>query len=885
MKAGWEQAKDIFVRAISLAPDERLQFVEQECSNDPLLFDEVKSLIDSYRDDSFLETPAASPIAESTFVESARFATGQALGHYQIVRQLGTGGMGEVYLAKDQKLDRKVAIKILNKRFSVHEANVERFTREAKAVSALNHPNILVIHEIGDSDKPKYIVSEYIDGRTLRDVLKDSRMAVSMVLDIAVQVASALAAAHGERIIHRDIKPENIMIRPDSYVKVLDFGLAKLLGSEKALFHSEGTTELRNQTAKGMILGTINYMSPEQAKGEHVDERTDIFSLGALLYEMVAGRAPFEGESLSESFANLINAEPPPLSRHAKNIPDELQRIVSKLLRKNRDERYQTMVDLLSDLRSLRDNLVFDERLERSKLSGETGEPKTTTGIDGNLTTGILGKNTRTGIVAAVIVATLLIGGLGAYYLYSFRLRTIPSNERKTLAILPLVNSSQDPNIEYLSDGITEDVINNLSRVSGLKVMSRNSSFKFRSDENDIRGIASKLGVENVITGDIKQLGDRLIVNIHLIDANDDSQIWGNQYIRTTADIFAVQADIASDVAQNLRVRLTETETQRLKKRYTDNVEAYQLFLKGQYAWNKHTLGDLQKSIDFFNQALEKDPNYALAYFGLSAAYGVLGNDYVAPREAYPKAKAYAAKAIEIDETLGEAHTAMAAVDLYYDWDWASTESELRRAKALDPDSSQASLIGGDVVEIQGRFDEAKIQRKHSLEIDPLLPQFNFVAGATSYFAGEYDDAIVQLGKTIELEPRYYPTYQFLGQAYEQKKMYAEAIETYQKGITQSESGPELIAALGHAYALQGDRNKAEMTLDELRKLSKERYISPYWFAQIYVGLGDKDEALNWLEKAYQDHSGPMIWLKVEPLFSSMRGDARFQDLLHRIGL
>jgi serine/threonine protein kinase/tetratricopeptide (TPR) repeat protein len=885
MNLGWEQAKEIFIRAITLAPDERLSFVERECSGDTELYREVTSLLSSYKEDSFLETPAAAAVADTLLFHELKFSAGQTIGRYEIVGQLGAGGMGEVYLAKDIDLGRKVAIKILNKRFSADASNIERFTREAKAASALNHPNILVIHEIGESDNAKYIVSEFIDGKTIRDLLRGPRMEISTILDFAIQIGGALAAAHGKHIIHRDIKPENVMVRPDGYVKVLDFGLAKLISGRDGLVDLANSSEIQNHTAKGVILGTVNYMSPEQAKGEHVDERTDIFSLGVLIYEMTAGRAPFEGGSLSETLANVIISEPPPLSQYSPDIPDGLQSIVTRSLQKTRNLRYQTMPDMLADLKSLSDDLAFGDRLDRSASTSNKPAPRSSSNeLRSGSQTRMFWSGRRIWLATAFTLAVLIFGSISVYYIFSNRSR--PSSSlagRKSLAILPFVNSSGDPNVKYLSDGITDNVINNLSQVSGLDVKSRNSSFRFRGDESDIRAIASKLGVENVITGDIKQLGDRLIINVNLIHAEDDSQIWGNQYIRSSTDIFAVQTEIANAVAQNLKVRLTDTETQVLKKHYTENVEAYQLFLKGQYAWNKHTREDVLKSIEFFNRALEIDPNFGLAYFGLSAAYGVMGNNYVRPRDAFPKAKEYAAKALAIDETLAEAHTGMGAVYLYYDWNWAEADKELERAEALNPDLAQTSLLDGDRLETLGRFDEAKALRRHSLDLEPLVPQFNFVAGATFYFAGQYDDAITQLEKTVELEPRYFDTYLFLGQAYEQKGMYAEAIETYQRAMARGGDGPDLVAALGHVYALQNDRGKAEAQLDELRKMSGRSYISPYWFALVYLGLNDKDKTFEWLEKAFDDRSAILIWLGVEPVFKPLRDDPRFQDLLHRI--
>ena len=457
------------------------------------------------------------------------------------------------------------------------------------------------------------------------------------------------------------------------------------------------------------------------------------------------------------------------------------------------------MSDALVDLKALREDLAFGERLDRSTPSGDAVRSADLGVGRFDLPSGIFSNPRRTGIITSLIVLILIAGALGGYYYYSRRPGPVTLNGKKTLAVLPFVNSSQDPDVEYLSDGITENVINNLSQISGLKVMPRNSSFKFKDDQNDISAIASKLRVENIITGDIKQLSGKLVVNVHLIDATDDSQIWGKQYIRSSADIFAVQSEIASEVAQTLRVRLTDTDTRRLNKRYTDNVEAYQLFLKGQYSWNKHTRDDVLKSIEFYNQALEKDPHYA-GIFWLVGRYGVLGNNFMPPREAFPKAKAYAAKAIEIDETLAASSRRDGRGEPLLRLGLGGRQEGIEAREELDPDSPQLCLLEGDRLEITGRFDEAKAQRKRTLEIDPLLPQFNYVDGATSYFAGEYDDAVTQLEKTVELEPRYYQTYVFLGQAYEQKAMYAKAIETYQRGMTIGH-GPDLVAALGHAYA------------------------------------------------------------------------------------
>ena len=557
----WQKIKSVFDSALDIDPAKRSAYVSEACVDDPRLLAEVHKLLISFENaESFIEEPAASEFA-SLIIESKTLKTGQRFAHYEILRQIGAGGMGEVYLAKDEKLDRKVAIKLLNEEFSRHESNVQRFIQEAKAASSLNHPNILVIHEINVGDDANYIVSEFVEGKTLRKVIRTSNLKPSEMLDIAIQIAGALAAAHGANIVHRDIKPENIVVRPDGYVKVLDFGLAKLM--QQNAVGLEDATAKQNQTAKGLIMGTVNYMSPEQAKGERVDPRTDIFSLGVVIYELIAGQTPFQGSSMSETFANLINAEPQPLSRYASNVQEELQRIVSKTLRKKKDERYQTIQDLHSDLKTLRENLEFDERLERSQsptdknataiLPATTGNVNDRTVETSNNTTG---QAKRLKPVWALAFVALLIAAVSAGY-YLLAVRKTGSEGKKSLAVLPFVNATQDPNAEYLSDGITESIINNLSQLASLRVMPRNSAFRFKNDQTDAKKIALQLGVETLVTGEIKQLGDKLIINVRLIDAKDGSQIWGNQYVRPATDILVAQNEIAQAVVQNLRLKLT----------------------------------------------------------------------------------------------------------------------------------------------------------------------------------------------------------------------------------------------------------------------------------------------------------------------------------------
>jgi len=482
---------------------------------------------------------------------------------------------------------------------------------------------------------------------------------------------------------------------------------------------------------------------------------------------------------------------------------------------------------------------------------------------------------------AAFGALALALIGLG-FYLFAGR-----SQEKAidSVAVLPFVNGSQEPDLEYLSDGIGESLINSLAQLPHLSVKAHSTVFRYKGKEVEPQQVAAALSVQAILNGRVVQRGGDLTLYLSLVDGRSGNQLWGEQYHRKLTDLVTLQNEIARDVSEKLRVRLSGADTQRLAKNSTENVEAYQLYLKGLYVWNKHTQADLQKSIEYFNQALEKDPNYALAYFGLAACYSVLGNNYLPPNEAQPKARDYAAKALAIDDTLAEAHTAMGFIKMSYDWDRAGAEKESKRAQALDPNNGVAHQLYGDCLEVIGRFDEAKAERKRSLEIDPLSPAFNGVAGATFHFAGQYSEAIAQLEKAINLETHIYLSYQWLGQAYEQKRQYREAIETFQKGMTQAERHPQLIAALGHAYALAGERDKALKALAELREMAKRRYISPYLSAVVYVGLGDKEQAFTWLDKAYQDRSAPLLWLKVEPLFDPLRDDPRFQDLLRRIGL
>jgi serine/threonine protein kinase/Tfp pilus assembly protein PilF len=839
---------------------------------------------------------------------------GTKLGHYEIRLQIGAGGMGEVYLAQDTELERTVALKVLPEDVAADRQRLQRFIREAKTASALNHPHILTIFEIGNTDATHFIATEFIEGETLRQYMRGARLKVSDVLNVAIQTADALCAAHEASIIHRDIKPENIMLRRrDAYVKVLDFGLAKLIEQPPVAVDREAPTKSLFQTAEGIVVGTVIYMSPEQARGLEVDARTDIWSLGVVLFEMVAACLPFEGSTTSEILAAIINEkEPPPLARFAREVPAELERIVEKALRKDREERYQTAKDLLLDLRRLKHKLEVDAEIERTvppELRSAPGEmrpsggqeavstaqassaqtaavesARTTSSVE-YIITEIKGHKRR---VAAILAAIVLLSVAGiAYYFYSARSGTRAAID--SIAVLPLVNTRNDPNTEYLSDGISEALINSLTELRQLRVVARSTAFRYKGREVDPQAVGRELKVRAVLMGRVRQLGDALNIQVDLVDATTGAQLWGEQYERKIFDVLAVKQDIAQEVTEKLRLRLSGEERKQLIKRDTTNSDAYQLYLKGRYFWNKRSEEGFKRGIEYFNQAIEKDPNYALAYAGLAASYVLLGHELFSvlhPREAYPKAKAAATKALELDETLAEAHAVLAKARFRYDWDWLGAEREFKRAIELDPGYATVHQWYSHLLLPIGRPEESLAESKLALELDPLSLIINLHLGWHYLYVRQYDKAIEQLRKTLELDPNFALALLFLGQAYEQKAMHSEAIVEFQKAISLSRGGPVHVAALGHAYAVSGKRGEAQKVLERLIELSKRRYVPSYEISVIYAGLGDKEQAFAWLQKAYEERDSSWLGdVNVDPRFDDLRSDPRFTDLLRRLGL
>ncbi|MDQ6787335.1 MAG: protein kinase [Acidobacteriota bacterium] len=890
-----EQVEDIFQAALDQPPAEREKFLAEACRGDERLQTEIRRLLDSFKNsEDFLESAAADVIAG----RQKKLRAGQKLGRYEIKSSIGAGGMGEVYLAKDTKLDRAVALKILPDAFAEDRERVRRFVQEAKAASALNHPNILTIYEIGSLENLHFIATEFIEGETLRARMKrvgnDAPLGLREMLDIAAQIAAALNAAHAAGIIHRDIKPENIMLREDGLVKVLDFGLVKLVEKTGEIISAEDETLAQINTAPGLVMGTVAYMSPEQTRGKSADARSDVWSLGVVLYEMYTARPPFIGETASDTIASILRNEPDLLQ---PNTPPELSRIIKKSLQKNAEERYQTANDFLQDLKNLQREREFAEEIERVNVSAssKTGNINFTSSENNVKNTSqvsaqnnfpsqvssaktVVGKDKRYNFLSTAILAMIILAlGVGAYFAF-FSAKTI-----NAVAVLPFVNESGDANLDYLSDGLSERLIDSLSQLPQLKVISRTSSFKYRGKDVDLQQVAKTLGVEAVIVGRVIQRGDTLRVKADLIDVSNNKEIWGDEYVRKAADLQAVQENIVQTVSENLRLKLTGVQEQRLTKRATESAEAYQIYLNGLFYQRKGGKENTRKALDYYNQAIALDPNFALAYTQAAGVYNSFsGSGEMNPKEAIPKAKAAAQKALEIDETLAEAHSVLAVIKRF-EWDWAGTETELQRAIELNPNLAAAHSNYAIYLSNMERHNEALAEIKRAQEIDPLWIGFRIAEGGILMSARRYDEAVQILQNIIQMNPDSGGAHEYLGYTYNAKKMYREAVAEFQtfyriEGDTTADK-----AFLGFAYAKLGRRDEALAILNQLKTTNE--YISQAELAILYAGLDDKESALAALERAFAEHDLQLQFLRVESHYDSLRSDARFQDLVRRVGL
>src|SRR5713226_9376376 len=797
---------------------------------------------------------------------------GQTISHYRVVERLGGGGMGEVYRAVDLKLGRPVALKFLAPELSRDPAALQRFQIEARAASALNHPNICTVYEIDEYEGRSFIAMEFLDGQTLKSRDSNEPFALEKVLEIGIQVADALDAAHTQGVVHRDVKPANIFVTRRGHAKLLEFGLAKLtevgaaaaegVGMAAAAGVGAASTQL---TGSGVAMGTITYMSPEQALGEALDGRTDLFSFGAVLYEISTGRLAFPGTTSAAVFDAILHRTPVPPLRLNPELPAELEHIINNLLEKKREERYQSAKELATDLR----------RLKRDTDSGQS------THLSRAIATAHVQEHRRRrlGIIAAASVSVLALLFLSLYFSL-WRARPIDS-----IAILPFVNASSDPQVEYLSDGLTESLINSLSQLPKLSVMSRNSVFRYKGKGADPKTVGKELGVRAVFLGRVVQQGGNLSVGVELVDASNNRHLWGEQYNRKESDLLTMQEEITQDISGTLKLQLTGEEKNLLAKRPTNDPAAYQLYLNGLYYWNKGTQGGFQKAVDYFGQAIEKDPKFALAQAGLADTYALFGDSgYMAPGEAWPRAKAAAMLAVGFEDSLAEAHTSLGLVKANYDWDWGGAENEFQRAIALDPNSAAAHHWDGSFLAKMGRKDEALREIQRARELDPVSLLISTTLGWDYYASGQMDRAIEKLKKTLEMDQNYSPARRLLEACYEQKGMNREAVAEWQEALTLS-GNPEFASSIGRDYAASGYKAVLQDWLEGLEELSKREYLSPYEIAQVHARLGDREQAFKSLEKALQERDSRIVALEVEPVFGSWHSDPRFQSLVKRIGL
>ncbi len=766
---------------------------------------------------------------------------GTRFGSYELGPLLGAGGMGEVYRARDVRLGRPVAIKVLRPESASSRERLARFEQEARTASALNHPNVVTIYDIGVVGETRYIAMEFIEGRTIRDLLESGPLPASRILAYGTQMAEALAKAHAAGIVHRDLKPENVMVTADGLIKVLDFGLAKLTPTE-AHVSTDGPTA---QTAAGILLGTVQYMSPEQARSPAVDHRSDQFTLGLILYEMATGRRAFPRDSVSGTLAAILFEEPEPVVALNPNVPEGLQRVIATCLRKDPHERFATTGDLARALAALR------------------GRPA--------------GFESRAETIVKAEVA--------------------PVAQQASVAVLPFVDMSPQKDQEYFCDGMAEELINALSQIPGLRVVSRTSSFQFKGRADDARTIGQRLGVRTLLEGSVRTAGERMRIGARLTNAADGYQLWTSQYDRELKDVFAVQEEIAGSILAALRVTLAAADAAPLVAPQTGAPEVYRLYLRGRHEWNKRTEDGLLRSLEYFQEAIDRDPGYARAHAGLADSYALLGVYGIRPpSEVMPKARATAVRALEeavdvapggkADAGLAAVHTTLGCVKAVYDWSWAEAERHFRQAIALDPRYPTAhQWYAMNFLAPMRRFEEAEAEIRLAQESDPLSPAIQASLGLVHCFAGRLAEAAAELRSTLETDGGFAMGHFFLGQTYLQMGRTDDAIAAIGNASRLSPSSAEFRAGLGHACARAGQAERARQTLDDLKRLRRERYVSAALVAEVHAGLGEDEEALSWLAEAHRERAPELCWLGVRPTFDRLRARPPFVELVRAIGL
>ncbi len=810
---------------------------------------------------------------------------GQTLAHYRITAVIGAGGMGQVYRATDTKLGRDVALKMLPPETAADPARLDRFQREARALATLDHPGIVSVFSVEEADGVHFLTMQLVEGQSLDHFIPDRGFPPGQILEIGVALCDALAAAHEKGIVHRDLKPANVMVGDRGRVKVLDFGLAKLAAPPADdILGSQLPTEMH--TSDGVVMGTVPYMSPEQISGKPVDHLTDIFSLGIILYEMASGRRPFHGNSSAELISSILRDIPRSITALRSDLPAELARIIQRCLEKDPGSRYPTARALHDDLQQLR-----SDSGKRNRASDSIPASVGVSGTSTPLSQPTEQVNSKRGHRLAWLVVTVgisLVASIGVLWKTRTPPPTIstpvvaPKTSAPSIAVLPFVNASGNSDDEYFSDGITDELASALMKVPGLKVAGRSSAFTFKGKTVDAREVGAKLNVATVLEGTMRRSGSKIRVTVQLVSASDGLALWSERYEREAKDVFAVQDDITGAIVAALRLTLGSGPPAARLFGHSENAEAHDLYLRGRFFMFKLTEEGLRKSLDYFEQALAKDPNYAPAYAAMAFTWAWLADAVLPPREAYPKAKAAALKALELDPTNAYARTMLAIILWLYDWDAVAAEEEFRRALQSDPNSMDAHSLNATFLCASNRWDQGLVEADHAITLDPLSAWASWTREYCLCLAGRYNETIEQHKKTEELDPNYYYLDSWVGMAYREKNMYAESVAEY-LDAQQITGSP--IAGLAVTYARMGKIAEATEILRELLELAKRRYVWPEQVAMIYANLGEKDQAFAWLEKAYEARSGSMSSSLTYATYAPLRSDPRFSTFLRKIGL
>jgi TolB-like protein/Flp pilus assembly protein TadD len=864
----YQQVVELCQAAWDLEPETRADFLARVCDRD--LRQEVEAMLAADEwPTQILDQAPHDLAAEVLATRQGRSLIGETLSDYHVIARLSAGGMGEVFLAQDTRLGRRAALKILPEEYTSDPARLRRFEREARAVSALNHPNILTIYGIGQAGSRSFLATEFVEGQTLRAMMKAGPLPTELVIDIAVQAASALAAAHRAGFVHRDIKPENMILRPDGLLKILDFGLAKR--AERPVCDANtfvGPSEF--QSTAGLIMGTPRYMSPEQARGLPVDSQTDLFSLGAVLYEMLAGQPAIDGATPGDLLAAALSQNPTPLNTLRPNCPAALVRIVERALEKDRENRYRTAGEMLSDLKT-----VQREWESGVSNSAAVGRRMTVASRRRRKARWMAG-------IAAVFLAALIV--LNPRLRPGGQPQSASPVRVESLAVLPLENLSADREQDYFADGMTDALIADLGQIGGLRVISRTSVMQYKGVHKPLPQIARELNVDTVVEGTVQHYGDQVRITAQLIQGSTERHLWAKQYERNLRDVMALQDEMARTIAEEIRVKLTPQEQKRLVSKHSVNPEAYEAYLRGRQYAAKFTSGGSNQAMDYFRRAIAIDPGYPLPYESLAYNYVLESNWPLPPKEAMPKARDAARRALELDDELAGAHTSLASVHLFYDWNWPAAERELKRALELNPSYAPAHYTRALLLTSIGRFDEGVSESMRAQELDPLALDAKVMLGVISYYAKRYDQAMRQALDTLQMDSSNWAAHMILGRVYLQKRQLPEALAELQRAKQSESQYPDITASLGVAYALAGREAKARQSLAELEHQSQKHYVPSDCIALVYLGLGQRDRAFAALEKAYAQRSLYFVWLKVDPELDSIRPDRRFQDLVRRVG-